>query len=68
MIKQIPALLIGELQAGAFVNDEGVTYIAIAPLDDMPELVVDIDEIEARALCTWLATCLGFALTQKGDV
>ena len=62
MIKRIPALLIGDLQAGTAENDHGVTYIAVGPIDG--EEYVSMDEIEARALCTWLATCLGFALTQ----
>lgn len=67
MIKRIPGLLIGDLHAGAGVNDDGVTYIAIGPITDDDESHISIDEIEARALCAWLATSLGFALTQTAE-
>lgn len=66
MIKRIPGLLIGTVQAGVCENDDGINYIGIGPIDEEGEedRAVYIDEIEARALCTWLATSLGFALTQ----
>lgn len=57
-IKQIHALLIGELQAGTCVNDEGITYIAIGPITDDDDSAVGIDEIEARALHEWLGRAL----------
>lgn len=64
MIKRIPALLIGTLQAGAGINDDGVPYIAIGPITEDNDSAISMDEIEARALCTWLAIALGFTLTQ----
>lgn len=68
MIKRIHPLLIGTVQAGTAENDDGVVYIAIGPLEEEGEdLAVCVDEIEARALCTWLATCLGFTLTQPTE-
>jgi hypothetical protein len=57
-IKQIHALLIGELQAMTFVNDDGVTYIAIGPITDDDDSAIGIDEIEARALHEWLGKAL----------
>lgn len=65
MIKRIPALLIGDLQAGTAVNDHDVTFIQMGAIEG--EDYVSIDEIEARALCMWLATSLGFTLTQGAN-
>jgi hypothetical protein len=57
-IKRIQPLLIGELQAGTGVNDDGITYIAIGPITEDEESSIGIDEIEARALHEWLGRAL----------
>jgi hypothetical protein len=59
-ITMTPALLIGEIQAGTFVNDDSVMYIALGPIID-EESALSIDEIEARALYEWLGRALGVA-------
>ncbi len=57
-IKIIPALLIGELCAGAVVNDDGVTYIGLGPIGEESEMALSVDEVEARALHEWLGRAL----------
>jgi hypothetical protein len=62
MIKRIHGLLIGDFQAATWKNDEGVTYIALAPLnEDVEEKTIGIDEIEARALYEWLGRALSLS-------
>jgi hypothetical protein len=57
-LKQVHPLLIGELQAGICVNDDGCRYIALGPISDDAESAIGIDEIEARALHEWLGRVL----------
>lgn len=65
-IQDIRALLIGELQAGTAVNDDGITYIFLGPITDDTESGISIDHIEAAALHEWLGKALRRSL-KAGD-